>query len=74
MPHLRKVSLVGCPGVNTSALAAFLAFCPLEVLELQDCCGVTQAGVRAVLAACGCAQHDLEVVYKKGGATRSMHC
>ena len=52
--------------------ATLLSFCPVEYLELLDCECVDKDSIIAVLSKLG--RQDLEVLYRRGGAFRTMHC
>ncbi|GIL44386.1 hypothetical protein Vafri_1861 [Volvox africanus] len=73
LPRLERVSFADCPLIDTRTLAALLAFCTrLEHLELQDCASVSLASLQRLLSTA--ARPDLEVVYRKGSAIRTLHC
>ncbi|KAG2484943.1 hypothetical protein HYH03_016329 [Edaphochlamys debaryana] len=72
LSRLARITFLECPGIDTRTLAALLAFCPaLEHVELQDCPAVTLAALRSLLGSVP--RPDLNVVYRKGGASRVLH-
>ncbi|KAG2450322.1 hypothetical protein HYH02_004827 [Chlamydomonas schloesseri] len=74
LPGLQRASFMECPGIDTPTLAALLAFCPaLEHIELQDCPAISLAALRKMLAATGPSRPDLDIVFRRGGATRVLH-
>ncbi|KAG2441114.1 hypothetical protein HXX76_003966 [Chlamydomonas incerta] len=74
LPGLQRASFMECPGIDTPTLAALLAFCPaLEYIELQDCPAITLAALRKMLVATAPSRPDLDIVFRKGGATRVLH-